>query len=421
MTRRRRRGFTLIELLVVISIIGVLIGLLLPAVQAARRSARKLQCASNLRQCGLGLAQFVNTKNYYPNAGTFGENLNQLANNTKATLTTSVINGCFSTASGTTFQTSFPLYNWVVDILPYLDNVELSNAWNKSMPYYDGTTPVSAGGPSNLTIGNTGIGILKCPEDLTAQPGQGNLSYVVNMGYTRWHKYAYNSGANAVGWTPSDANTGTDGVDNTSGIGTTIFPNDTALTKLGVMFLGTDTGTFPWDNRATTSSIVDGSSTTLLAGENVLAGHSNGHSAYTGTITLTNWACPHPNYMAFIASDRVFTSLSTSGPLQPITNQSTGQQTDGPAWALASTKNAGLDTLASKEGIGYGVNLATEGSFPYALSNHNNGCNFLFCDGSLKFISDTIDGTVYSKLITPQGSKLGGIRQLPVDASAIGD
>ena len=48
--------------------------------------------------------------------------------------------------------------------------------------------------------------------------------------------------------------------------------------------------------------------------------------------------------------------------------------------------------------------------------------NTLFCDGSAKFISDQIDGTVYSKLITPQGSRLPAVyRQFPVDASAIGD
>ncbi len=417
MTRRRRRGFTLIELLVVISIIGVLIGLLLPAVQAARRSARKLQCASNLRQVGLGLAQFVNSKNFYPNAGTFGD---QLAGTPVkgSTAASSVIVNCFG---GSSFGSSYPLYNWVVDILPYIDNVELSNAYNKSDSTggYLGTAAVSAGGPSNLTITQTGIGILKCPEDLSAQPGQGNLSYVVNMGFTRWHKYAFNSGANAIGWAPSNANAGTDGSDSTStGISSTMFPSDSVLTKLGVMFLGTDSGTYSWDHRTSPSSIVDGSSTTLLAGENVLVGYS-ASNPYTSV--ATNWACPHPNFCGFIASDRVFTSSSAGGHLSPQTATS-GIQTDGPSWALASTKNSSLDGgIAAMEGINYGVNLNTEGSFPYALSYHNNGCNFLFCDGSLKFVSDTIDGTVYSKLITPQGSKLGLNRQLPVDASAIGD
>src|SRR5689334_18434910 len=126
MTSPRRRGFTLIELLVVISIIGILVGLLLPAINSAREAGRRTQCQSNMRNVGLAILGYVNSKNAFPPAGEFCE-LN-LTTQTQSDPTQSGIPGYVPGAGGTAAN-AVPMYSWVVPILPYLDNQELFNQW----------------------------------------------------------------------------------------------------------------------------------------------------------------------------------------------------------------------------------------------------------------------------------------------------
>ena len=104
MASHRRRGFTLVELLVVIAIIGVLVALLLPAVQAARESARRTQCTNNLKNIGLAVQNYHDTFGYLPNT-----------------------------------RRQWDYITWAAQLWPFIESGNLSVAWDPTQRYYGQT------------------------------------------------------------------------------------------------------------------------------------------------------------------------------------------------------------------------------------------------------------------------------------------
>jgi prepilin-type N-terminal cleavage/methylation domain-containing protein len=133
----KKRAFTLVELLVVIAIIGTLVGLLLPAVQAAREAANRTKCISNVRQIGLSFMNCENTRRYFPAAAY-----------TKVSATTKPIG-----------NTAGKEHSWRVLTMPFMEETQISNQYSWNNHWYD---------VSNLVAATSKVGIYSCP---SAVPG----------------------------------------------------------------------------------------------------------------------------------------------------------------------------------------------------------------------------------------------------------
>ncbi len=208
--RRQRCGFTLVELLVVIAIIGILVALLLPAVQAAREAARRAQCVNNLKQQALGLHNFHDSYRRFPSAHQIDP----------ASYCTTY--KCDTPPQGIAtpgYPVEGPFWSWSMRIAPYIEMANLSDAVNlKAWPWYQAL-------PDGTEITSVQCSTLICPSDVRGllkwTDGTHHVALTSYLGVSGRNQFKEANGQDGVLYVNSAVNMAsvTDGTSNTLLIG----------------------------------------------------------------------------------------------------------------------------------------------------------------------------------------------------------
>ncbi|HEX3599915.1 MAG TPA: DUF1559 domain-containing protein [Lacipirellulaceae bacterium] len=166
----RRRAFTLVELLVVIAIIGILVALLLPAIQAAREAARRMSCQNNLKNLAIGVLNYENQKKALPD-------LSQAQPIVSRGGSTEKINNLYDG----------PQLSWIVRILPFLEEQSLADQFNQ----FDMSKAVYAQDNAKPRPFENQMNVLMCPSDATRGRFYSSATYTPDRRFGKGNYAAY--------------------------------------------------------------------------------------------------------------------------------------------------------------------------------------------------------------------------------------
>lgn len=311
----RAGGFTLVELLVVIAIIGILVGLLLPAVQAARSAARRTTCSNHQKQCGLALQNYHSTFKQFPGIG-------------------------FESNSA---------FSILAQILPYAEKAELQDLIDFSSPIYTGGhySPPSIH-PNNLDAAQTLVPMFRCPSDPQDDLfGQFDCNASLGQSYR---------GTNIVACTGSGRDTTWDLRNKTDGL-------------------------FYYGSKGKFRDILDGTSHTIVFAETLLG---NGR-ANTMRPVMHHDAVAWAGHTS--PSNPDVESLA-NGPVWSWNGYR------GYAWILGKAYSSTFNTYLPPNPKHPDVCVLAYGWFS-ARSHHEGGVHVTLADGSVRFVTESVDLQVW--------------------------
>jgi prepilin-type N-terminal cleavage/methylation domain-containing protein/prepilin-type processing-associated H-X9-DG protein len=343
---RRRQGFTLIELLVVIAIIAVLIALLLPAVQAAREAARRASCVNNLKQIGLALHNYEQANSCFPPGG---------------------LPVVTATAPTTAQNASFSAH---ARLLQFAEQGAIFNAMNFSYGCFNSVD--TYGNASNSTACKTRLAMYLCPSDT---PPSWNVGRVTGQSY------------------PAPGNS------YFASLGSTL-EFDAGQTS------GPPNGMFPHRGPAIgLRDIQDGSSNTIAFGEwRMGTGSTSIVSIGSDIVWMNSFPTGVTRNTATVnlplanANNNMIKWYTQCAAMETVANAGSRYANQGEDWAfsLPGYTMGNINMAPNPKGPGCMTmkpGTQDSGGIFGLASRHSGGANAVFCDGSVKFLKDSVSMT----------------------------